>query len=76
MATWLADRAAGDRLGRRRRAATAGSTGVASVVPSRFCTTPPIDEQDATMNDSGSRTRSVVRVRSTQKLPSVRCPGG
>ena len=28
----------------------------------------------ATTNDSGSRMRSVVRVRSTQKLPSVRRP--
>ena len=28
----------------------------------------------ATMNDSGSSTRSVERTRSTQKLPSVRRP--
>ena len=52
----------------------AGSSGVAAVSPPRFWTTPPSEGRTATTNDSGSMTRTVVRVTSTQKLPSVRCP--
>src|SRR2546421_693576 len=37
----------------------------------KFCTAPWLTNTRATTNDSGSRTRVVVRVRSTQKLPMV-----
>ena len=72
MAIWLATGPPG--IDWVTSAATAASTGVASVSPRKFCTTPPSDSRMATTNDSGSRMRNVVRVRSTQKLPSVRRP--
>ena len=40
--------------------------------PDRFCTTPPIISAMAPSTAIGSRIRSTIRVRSTQKLPS--CP--
>ena len=43
---------------------------VTSVPPERFCTTPPAIRTIAATTLIGSRTRSVIRVRSTQKLPS------
>ena len=47
------------------------ATVVTSVKPSKFCTTPPAISASAPSTDSGSSTRTVVRVRSTQKLPMV-----
>ena len=73
MATWLATGPPGIACA-PTSLATAGSSGVAAVSPVRFWTTPPSDSSTATANDSGSSTRSIVRVRSTQKLPSVRRP--
>ena len=72
MAIWLATGPPG--IDWVTSAATAASTGVASVYPFMFCTTPPSESSTAMTNDSGRRIRSVVRVRSTQKLPSVRWP--
>ena len=43
----------------------ATSTGLA-----KFWTAPPITSTSAKTNESGSRIRTVARVRSTQKLPS------
>ena len=66
------DRAAGDRLlggadhlGRRR--VDQRRRGAAA----RFCTTPCDTSTSANRNDIGSRIRTVPRMRSTQKLPSV-----
>jgi hypothetical protein len=73
IAIWLATGPPGIDCG-PTSAATAPSTGVASLKPWKFCTTPPSESRIATTKDSGSRIRRVVRVRSTQKLPSVRCP--
>ena len=39
-----------------------------------FWITPQATSTIANTNASGSRMRSVVRTRSTQKLPIVRCP--
>jgi hypothetical protein len=43
---------------------------VTSVPPDRFCTAPPMMSATAASTLIGSRTRNVIRVRSTQKLPS------
>ena len=49
----------------------APSTVVTAVWPSKFWITPWLTRMIATRNDSGSMMRTTVRVRSTQKLPSV-----
>ena len=49
----------------------APSTVVASVKPARFWTTPWLTRTSATTTDSGSSTRVVTRVMSTQKFPIV-----
>ena len=43
---------------------------VTSCAPAKFCTTPPATSTSAPTKASGSRTRTVARIRSTQKLPS------
>jgi hypothetical protein len=44
---------------------------VASVPPERFCTIPATTNTIVATTQMGSSTRTVIRVRSTQKLPSV-----
>jgi hypothetical protein len=47
---------------------------VTSVPPDRFCTIPATMNTIVASTQMGSRTRSVIRVRSTQKLPSGPLP--
>ena len=60
-----------------------GPPGICWVVPATVCAvvnpcvfwiTPWVSRTTANTNDSGSRIRIVVRTRSTQKFPIVRCP--
>ena len=64
IATWLA-------AGPPGIAWRAPSSVCAVVKPWRFWITPWLTRMIATTNDIGSRIRVVLRVRSTQKLPSV-----
>ena len=52
----------------------APATVCTSVKPCRFWITPVAIRMIANTNAIGSRMRSAVRMRSTQKLPIVRCP--
>ncbi len=47
---------------------------VAIVSPRRFCTAPCEIRITAIASESGIRIRTIVRVRSTQKLPRLREP--
>ena len=40
--------------------------------PLKFCTAPWLTKTSAPMTDSGAKTRTTARVRSTQKLPILR----
>ena len=64
MASWLA-------IGPPGIAWLAPSTVVAIVKPSKFWTTPWLTSTQRDDDASGRSTRSVARVRSTQKLPIV-----
>ena len=45
---------------------------VASIAPARVCGMPCATSTSASTAEIGSRTNSVIRVRSTQKLPTLR----
>ena len=65
MAIWLAAGPPG------MSCSSAASTVWAGVNPSRFWITPWLTSTTATTSASGRRIRTVLRVRSTQKLPMV-----